>query len=262
MIKYFSFCGVLFMSLLCKQPTLNAQRLDIQILENWKTVANDSSQKNWKQVNVPHNWDLYDGYQRRLHGNLHGYALYKKTVQVTKQIGKRYFLYFEGVGSYATVYVNSKKVGYHAGGRTGFSIDITDALNPLPAIQNEIKVLSEHPSNCKDLPWVCGGCSDERGFSEGSQPMGIFRPVHLITTNTIRIEQEGVHVWNDTTVTSKAATLFITTSIKNYSTVVKNIELSTTLLDAAGNFVSTVKQQQQIIAGATVQVPQHIILKD
>lgn len=262
MIKYFSFCCVLFMSLLCKPYALNAQRNDIQILENWKTIANNSSPKNWKQVNLPHNWDVYEGYQRRLHGNLHGYALYKKTVQVAKQIGNRYFLYFEGVGSYATVYVNNKKVGYHAGGRTGFSIDITDALKLLPAIHNEIKVLSEHPANCKDLPWVCGGCSDERGFSEGSQPMGIFRPVHLITTKNIRIEHEGVHVWNDTTVTSKAAKLSIATSIKNYSAVVKNIEVSTTLLDAAGAVVSTVKQQQQILAGATLQVPQQIVLKD
>jgi len=262
MIKYFSFCCVLFMSLLCKPSALNAQRNDIQILENWKTIANNSSPKNWKQVNLPHNWDVYEGYQRRLHGNLHGYALYKKTVQVAKQINNRYFLYFEGVGSYATVYVNNKKVGYHAGGRTGFSIDITDALKSLPAIHNEIKVLSEHPANCKDLPWVCGGCSDERGFSEGSQPMGIFRPVHLITTKNIRIEHEGVHVWNDTTVTSKAATLSIATSIKNYSAVVKKIEVSTTLLDAAGAVVSTVKQQQQILAGATLQVPQQIVLKD
>ncbi len=262
MIKYFSFCCVLFMSLLCKPSALNAQRNDIQILENWKTIANNSSPKNWKQVNLPHNWDVYEGFQRRLHGNLHGYALYKKTVQVAKQIGNRYFLYFEGVGSYATVYVNNKKVGYHAGGRTGFSIDITDALKSLPAIHNEIKVLSEHPANCKDLPWVCGGCSDERGFSEGSQPMGIFRPVHLITTKNIRIEHEGVHVWNDTTVTSKAAKLSIATSIKNYSAVVKNIEVSTTLLDAAGAVVSTVKQQQQILAGATLQVPQQIVLKE
>jgi hypothetical protein len=260
MIKYFFFFCVLLMAQIYKPPKLCAQRQDKLVLENWETIANDSLQKNWKQVNLPHNWDVYDGYQRRLHGNLHGYALYKKRVQVTKQNGIRYFLYFEGVGSYATVYVNNKKVGYHAGGRTGFSIDITDALNPLPVIHNDIKVLSEHPANCKDLPWVCGGCSDERGFSEGSQPMGIFRPVHLITTKNIRIEHEGVHIWNDTTVTSKAATLSLATSIKNYSAVVKNIEVSTTLLDAAGEVVSIVKQQKQILAGATVQVPQQIIL--
>jgi hypothetical protein len=260
MIKYFFFFCVLLTAQIYKPPKLCAQRQDKLVLENWETIANDSLQKNWKQVDLPHNWDVYDGYQRRLHGNLHGYALYKKRVQVTKQNGIRYFLYFEGVGSYATVYVNNKKVGYHAGGRTGFSIDITDALNPLPVIHNDIKVLSEHPANCKDLPWVCGGCSDERGFSEGSQPMGIFRPVHLITTKNIRIEHEGVHIWNDTTVTSKAATLSLATSIKNYSAVVKNIEVSTTLLDAAGSVVSIVKQQKQILAGATLQVPQQIIL--
>ena len=48
-----------------------------------------------------------------------------------------------------------------------------------------------------DVPWVCGGCSSEWGFSEGSQPLGIFRPVVLEGTDEIRIEPFGVHIWND-----------------------------------------------------------------
>jgi len=103
--------------------------------------------------------------------------------------------FFEGVGSYATVWVNAKQLGYHAGGRTTFTIDITDAI--ISNHKNEIAVRADHPAYIKDLPWVCGGCSDERGFSEGSQPMGIFRPVHLIVTNETRIVPFGVHIWND-----------------------------------------------------------------
>ncbi|WP_431210830.1 malectin domain-containing carbohydrate-binding protein [Puia sp. P3] len=60
-----------------------------------------------------------------------------------------------------------------------------------------ISVRADHPAFIKDLPWVCGGCSDDRGFSEGSQPMGIFRPVHLVVTNETRVAPFGVHVWND-----------------------------------------------------------------
>ena len=92
--------------------------------------------------------------------------------------------------------MNGKQVGYHAGGRTTFTIDVTNSikLNNKP---NLLAVRADHPAGIKDLPWVCGGCSDERGFSEGSQPMGIFRPVHLIVTNDVRVEPFGVHIWND-----------------------------------------------------------------
>ena len=42
--------------------------------------------------------------------------------------GKRYFLFFEGVGSYATVFVNGKYAGKHAGGRTTFTPDVTSLI--------------------------------------------------------------------------------------------------------------------------------------
>ena len=100
------------------------------------------------------------------------------------------------MGSYATVWVNGKKAGYHAGGRTTFTLDITDLIQT--GKPNVLAVRADHPAGIKDLPWVCGGCSDERGFSEGSQPMGIFRPVQLVITNSARIEPFGVHAWNDT----------------------------------------------------------------
>ena len=119
-------------AILSMRAPLHAQRSDIQILDHWKTSLRDTNQNKWQVVNLPHNWDVYDGYRRMLHGNLHGTAFYKKTLNINKQNNSRYFLYFEGVGSYATVYVNSKKVGYHAGGRTGFSIDITDELISCP----------------------------------------------------------------------------------------------------------------------------------
>jgi hypothetical protein len=179
-------------------PPVGGGRGDLSLNSNWYSIANDSNQHAydgfenasfnttaWQQVNVPHNWDAYEGYRRLHHGNRHGYAWYRRTFTVaSKEKSKRYFLWFEGVGSFATVWVNGKKAGEHAGGRTTFTIDVTDLIldNNQP---NLLAVRADHPANINTLPWVCGGCSDERGFSEGSQPMGIFRPVHLITTNAI-----------------------------------------------------------------------------
>ncbi len=214
-----SLCLCVFVSLCFNAYS---QRQDISLNENWLTSL--STTNTWKKVNIPHNWDDYHGYRRLLHGNLHGYAVYKKDITIKQsKTGKRFFLFFEGVGSYATIFLNNKKVGEHNGGRTTFTIDITDVIKT-DGTKNELEVRASHPANIKDQPWVCGGCSDERGFSEGSQPMGIFRPVHLIVTNDIRIEPFGVHAWAN--VKSGNADLNINTTLKNYSTQYRTIKIN------------------------------------
>jgi hypothetical protein len=211
-------------------------REDVLLRTGWRTTLVDSN--NWHTVQLPHNWDDYGGYRRLLHGNLHGSALYTRTIEIKKHPDKRYFLWFEGVGSYATVKVNNQLVGHHAGGRTSFTLDITDAIRSGKA-QNTIEVRADHPANIRDLPWVCGGCSDERGFSEGSQPFGIFRNVHLLTTNEIRIEPFGVHIWNDTTVNQHQATVFVETELKNYVSLPAKLVVTQSLYDGLGVVVAT-----------------------
>ena len=202
-------------------------RKEVSLNSSWETIVLDNPLQeetfvnnpkvdaNWKKVNVPHNWDQYYGFRRTKHGNLHGTAWYHKTLVLDKKDqGKQLFLFFEGVSSYATVWVNGKKVGEHKGGRTTFTIDVTNAISFDSA--NVILVKAAHPSLIADLPWVCGGCSGEWGFSEGSQPMGIFRPVTLVVTDNVRIEPFGVHIWNDKATSKEKAVLNITTEIKNY----------------------------------------------
>jgi beta-galactosidase len=204
-------------------------REEIDLRKDWITVYNDSNAhafdgfekgnipiESWLKTNIPQNWDQYGGYRRSIHGNLHGYAWYLKKFDVpNKGKNKKYFLYFEGVGSYATVWVNGILVGSHAGGRTTFTLDISNAIKI--GAQNLLAVKADHPANIRDLPWVCGGCSEEWGFSEGSQPMGIFRPVTLIITNPVRVEPFGVHLWNDSSVTEQSAKVYFENEIKNYS---------------------------------------------
>jgi len=247
-------------------------RTEISLNSNWRTIADDKNKnafdgfesasfndKDWITVNVPHNWDQYEGYRRMRHGNRHGYAWYRKTFTISKQpANKRIFLFFEGVGSYATVWLNGKKVGYHAGGRTTFTLDVTEDIKFNR--QNLLAVRADHPANITDLPWVCGGCSDERGFSEGSQPMGIFRPVHLIVTNNIRIEPFGVFIWNDTTVTNRSAQLHAETEIKNYSRGEKNITVINKLVDRNGAVVSDIRSSDKIAGKQAITIKQELPL--
>lgn len=243
-------------------------RTEISLNENWKTIANDENRNafsgfenasfndsKWKQVNVPHNWDAYDGYRRKLHGNRHGYAWYRKSFTLrTQPKEKRVFLFFEGVGSYATIWLNGKKIGEHPGGRTSFTLDVTNFIKY--DAKNLLAVRADHPAGIKNLPWVCGGCSDERGFSEGSQPMGIFRPVHLVISNDLRIEPFGVHIWNDTTISKKSAKVFIETEIKNYGSKARNFLVKNKLVNGNGKTETEITSQQSVNPGKILTIKQ------
>jgi hypothetical protein len=232
----------------------NAQRQEINLNNDWQTSLSGTTE--WKRVNVPHNWDDYYGYRRLVHGNLHSDALYKKTFTIKQsKTGKRFFLFFEGVGSYATIILNNKIVGSHAGGRTTFTLDVTDAIKT-DGTKNELEVKASHPANIKDLPWVCGGCSDERGFSEGSQPFGIFRPVHLVVTSDIRIQPFGVHAWAN--INGKKAELSVSTTIKNYSSKKREFEIIVQVRNKVGLVLGSTNFLHQISAGDSIDIIQPI----
>lgn len=233
-------------------PDAEEVRQSIRLDEGWTSVAVGSLEEvyegfeqpdfddtDWVNVQIPHNWDQYHGFRRERHGNFHGHAFYRSSFEVPAGgPDSRHFLIFEGVGSYATVWVNGTKVGEHAGGRTTFTIDVTDVTQA--GVPNVLAVQADHPSSIRDLPWVCGGCSPEWGFSEGSQPLGIFRPVHLLTTSGVRVEPFGVHIWNDTTVNTESATLYVNTELKNYSAQSRKVKVENRLLDARGKQVAEV----------------------
>jgi len=237
-VKYFVLLSI---SVLLFQST-KAQRQDINLNNDWQTSLKGNT--TWKKVNVPHNWDDYYGYRRLQHGNLHGDAVYRKNFSIKQgKQDKRFFLFFEGVGSYATVILNGKPVGTHAGGRTTFTLDATDAVKT-DGTKNELEVKVSHPENIKDLPWVCGGCCDERGFSEGSQPFGIFRPVHLIITNDVRVEPFGVHAWAD--IKNEETDLNLNATIRNYSNRPRIIEITQQVKNKIGLILATVTRQESI----------------
>ncbi len=253
------------------ETSTTSSRTVISLNNNWKSIAEDSlasgpkgfENKNfddhqWKQVTIPHTWDKYEGYRRLLAGNRHGYAWYRRVFKIAaKKKDRHYFLFFEGVGSYATVYLNGIKVGEHAGGRTTFTLDITKSVL-LNNQQNILSVRADHPRNIQDLPWVDGGSSTERGFSEGSQPMGIFRPVSLIITNSVRVEPFGVHIWNDNKISKESAALKFTTELKNYSQKIRQVTISNQLLDSSGHILKSVNSKATLLGGQTKNILQDL----
>ncbi len=238
-------------------------RRAITLNDGWRSLAADTSlagpigfessdfdDAGWALVDVPHNWDDYGGLTRVLHGNRHGTAWYRRDFTLpAAEAGRRAYLFFEGVGSYARVWVNGQLAGTHAGGRTTFTLDVTDLVRAGEV--NVVAVRADHPAGITDLPWVCGGCHPMPGFSEGSQPMGIFRPVTLITTEQARIEPFGVHVWNAADATAESAKVRFTVELNNYEAP-RPLVVKTRILDAHGATVAAVQDTAERAKGVSV----------
>lgn len=236
-------------------PEKKGKRQIVSLNQDWQVTFGKTSEDSITKkmgtfrVNVPSNLDDYYGYRQLKHGNLHGTATYEKHFSVHKQTGKRYFLQLEGVGTFATVKVNRKSYPKELVGRTSFMLDISDALREG---DNTLNIKVEHPAMQTNNPWPCGGCSSEWGFSEGSQPFGIFRPVSLIETDEVRVEPFGVHVWNNEACDS----VFVDTEVKNYSDHEQTIEVISKLALSSGKTAFRQAGKITLKAGET-QVVRH-----
>lgn len=236
-------------------PEKKGKRQIVSLNQDWQVTFGKTSEDSITKkmgtfrVNVPSNLDDYYGYRQLKHGNLHGTATYEKHFSVHKQTGKRYFLQLEGVGTFATVKVNRKSYPKELVGRTSFMLDISDALREG---DNTLNIKVEHPAMQTNNPWPCGGCSSEWGFSEGSQPFGIFRPVSLIETDEVRVEPFGVHVWNNEACDS----VFVDTEVKNYSDHEQTIEVISKLALSSGKTAFRQAGNITLKAGET-QVVRH-----
>lgn len=221
-------------------PETKGRRIKFELTDNWQTTMG----KETLTVSLPHNWDDYYGARQLRHGNLHGTANYRKTFNINKKDSKRYFLTIEGAGSYATINVNGHRGERVLVGRTSMTVDVTDQLRNG---SNKIEITTEHPAMDTTSPWVCGGCSSEYGFSEGSQPLGLFRPVYITETDEVRIEPFGVHIWNN----ECADSVFIETEIKNYGNKDAKIEFVNKFALANGKQEFRLTENMTLKAGET-----------
>ncbi|MDP0500814.1 MAG: malectin domain-containing carbohydrate-binding protein [Verrucomicrobiota bacterium JB022] len=239
-------------------------RRQAYLLDGWRTVATEDTSAEqqafqqpefddagWEVVRVPHNWDSYEGFRQVKHGVFHGSAWYRNTFTLEPEDdGREVFLFFEGVGSYASVWVNGKQVGHHGGGLTTFTLNVTDVIDYDGP--NTVAVRADHPEGIRDLPWVCGGCELAYGFSEGTQPFGISRPVSVVVTDSLRVTPFGVHAWNGKDVEN----VHLTTEVRNHRDERRDFTIRNRLVDADGQTVAEVETKTFLRPGATTELAQ------
>jgi len=129
-----------------------------------------ASTLDWKPVQIPHDWLIYD--TRNLYESSVGF--YKKEFELEK--GKQFFhVRFDGVYMDSSVYINGEHVGDWKYGYSTFEFDITNFLRNG---HNEIivRVVYETPNS----RWYSGA--------------GIYRNVWLKTLNKIHVAPDGVYI--------------------------------------------------------------------
>lgn len=188
------------------------------------------SNPNWNiedtSVKLPHTWNtnyVADTYYNR------ETMVYTRNLDVTEtMMGKRIFLYFEGVNSVADVFVNRQTVGQHKGGYTAFCLEITDNVR---LGENELQVWVSNAFRTDVLP-IAG---DFNVYG------GIHRPCSLILTGQDCISplfyaSPGIFVHQDHVNETKAElTVETILSLKSNK---QGLQVRTTVLDMRGNTVA------------------------
>ena len=170
---------------------LTAQARDRQNFDNgWRFVLADSAQMSktdyhdthWRALNLPHDWAVEGDFLCSNPSGAGGGALpggigwYRKTFNLQKKQGERYYIEFDGVYMNARVYINGKEVGYRPYGYSSFEYDITPYLI---AGRNVVAVRVDN-SDQPNSRWY-SGC-------------GIYRHVWFTKTADVHVKHWGVHV--------------------------------------------------------------------
>ncbi len=146
------------------------------INNDWKFYreGNDKSEV----VQIPHtNIELpYNNFDEGLYAFN---SVYEKEIVITnKKDDEKVFICFDGVASYAKVYIDDLYIGEHKGGYTGFEFDITEYIKN----KKTIKVKVEVDSNERDDIPPFGNVIDYLTYG------GIYREVYLKIVNNIYVE--------------------------------------------------------------------------
>lgn len=189
---------------------VNAQpRTQITLEKGWKFTREDNPRSSevgyndseWETVRVPHDWAIYGPFD--MNNDIHRMAIvqdgqttaiehygrtgglpftgagwYRNSFSVADFSGdKRVTIQFDGAMSNARVFVNGQEAGYWPNGYNTFYFDITDLIHP-DGKDNTLAVRLENFE--EQSRWYPGA--------------GLYRNVHVITTNEAHIPVWGTYV--------------------------------------------------------------------
>lgn len=244
----------LLIALMLGFGALNASRQE-SMLKEWQFCRGEvSASSQWQAVSIPHDWAIYGPFDRKndlqkvaVEQNMEkeksvktgrtgglpyvGKGTYKTSFQVPDTAGKCVTLVFDGAMSEARVKVNGREVCYWPYGYNSFYCDVTAALHQG---LNDLEVgLENVPESSR---WYPGA--------------GLYRNVHLITTDRVHIP-----VWGTYITTPHIERGFATVKIATRVAGMKNGEkltLATTIYDSRNKPVASDSREYAFYEGVPI----------
>lgn len=191
----------------------------------------------WYAVTLPHDY-VIDGIPTE-HGNCalgflpYDNAWYRKKFTIpAEDLGRRLTLYFEGVATHATVYLNGCLLKHNFCGYTPFEVDITDV-----AKYGEENVLAVYVNTEEHESW----------WYEGG---GIYRHVFLCKTDAVALDLYGTYVLPEKQ-SDGTWKVTVENTVRNDRKEKANVRMVSTIRDSAGKQVSKVEMQAVVADYAT-----------
>jgi beta-galactosidase len=213
----------------------DSPRQVIDLNSGWKFIREDVvnaeqaalDDSKWQSIDLPHTWNNLDGQDggNNYYRGTGWYRLHLKYDPAWK--GKALYLKFDAASIDATVYVNGKEAGKHAGSFGAFCFDITPLMDRKGDNLIAVKVSNARDDNVAPLS------ADFTFFG------GIYRGVHLLVLNPLSISpvddaSSGIYI-RQRKVDSNYADLMLTTEIRNIKS--EDATLTYEKFDASGTSV-------------------------
>ncbi len=207
------------------------------VVEGHKPDFDDSG---WRALDLPHDWSIEGAFSKEHPATPGGGALpggigwYRKTFTLEEADRDRlFFIEFDGVYRNSEVWINGHSLGVRPYGYSSFQYALTPFLN-FGAQKNLLAVRVDN-SQQPNSRWYSGS--------------GIYRNVRLLSTGKIYVDHWGTFITTPR-VSATEARVVIQTRVRNEEHQERKITLRTTILDAAGVKIATVKSEQVILADA------------
>ncbi len=222
-------------------------------------TANGFDDSAWQGVSVPHTWNRVGFYRPDPASHINraetvdktqGLGWYRQRFAVPAAMrGKRIWLEFDAASRIASVWLNGKKLGDHAGGFSRFRLDATDALSTsgdnVLVVRTDNSAPAGKDSTTADVLPLTGDF-----FVHG----GLYRPVRLIAVDPIHIDLAdagGSGVYAATASASAAAARIDVRTRVSAGRRGGPVRITASLVDADGRTAATVDATATLAAAAT-----------
>lgn len=206
--------------------------------DNPKASETDFDDKEWRVLNLPHDWAIEGDFSKDNPSGTGGGALpggtgwYRKTfIPSNEDSDKIIRIDFDGIYMNSEVFINGQSLGKRPYGYISFGYDITPYLK-----WNEKNVIAVRVDN------------SEQPNSRWYSGCGIYRNVWLTKTNPVHVDEWGTYV-TTSEISNNNATLNIVTTVQNSGNNNETVTLKSILNDMDGSIVAETESSVSVVAG-------------